>query len=461
MNPELIAAVKERLALGHTEEMIKEELRQVGYEEQVIEQVFHTVQLPTVPQPQTSSSGEVVLPDAGTLFKHGWDFAIRYKALALILVIPLLITSLLQFASIEMPFFATGSGTLIAGVGGLIGMIIYFFLMVATYRIVALDDGSRIVPLQEGWQWATNHFGGFLWVSILTMLVVMGGYVLFIIPGIILIFLLYLAPYVYAQEGLRGMSALLRSRELVRGHLWALTRRLLLVFLMLVGIFIGIAIILDLLGVGFASYEKTGLSTSIIQPFLSAFFTLILLHVNMDLYRGLAHVKPATATVGTEGRGKYVALAWLGLLLPVLGVLLVVVLSSLNVARDAGSTAALLSNMNMTRVQAEIYHSETDSYLGVCAELPAFITNGGEVITCNDAEEGWAMEVESDNGEVYCVDDMTTPAEGNLSTENGVTCAGESEFIDLNAKERAVELRQEFEDVNLDETSVYEEEWIE
>jgi len=286
----------------------------------------------------------------------------------------------------------------------------------------------------------------------------MGGWVLFIIPGIILMILLYMAPYVYTQEGLRGMNALLRSRELVRDHWWALAGRLLLVFLMLLGIFIVVGIILGLLGAGFTGYAKTDLITSIIEPFFSAFFTLILLRVNMDLYRILARVKPATTTVGTEGRGKYVTLAWLGLFLPVLGIILAVLLSSLNDARDAGSTAALRSSMNMTRMQAEIYYSDTGSYEGVCAELPALITYGGTVLTCNDTEEGWAMEVAADDGEVYCVDDMTAPAAVNLTSEDGVTCVGESGGIDFDPKERAVELRQEFEGVYPKE-AVSGEEW--
>lgn len=40
MSPELIASVKERLGLKYQEDAIKEELREAGYDESIIEQVL-------------------------------------------------------------------------------------------------------------------------------------------------------------------------------------------------------------------------------------------------------------------------------------------------------------------------------------------------------------------------------------------------------------------------------------
>jgi len=58
----------------------------------------------------------------------------------------------------------------------------------------------------------------FIWLSVLATAWMFGGFLLFIIPGVILMVRLSLWAYVLVVEELRGLDALVRSRSLVKGY---------------------------------------------------------------------------------------------------------------------------------------------------------------------------------------------------------------------------------------------------
>lgn len=59
-----------------------------------------------------------------------------------------------------------------------------------------------------------------LWVGILTMIVVIAGFILLIIPGIYIAVALMVVVPVLMMEDIRGLKALRRSRDLVKGRWW-------------------------------------------------------------------------------------------------------------------------------------------------------------------------------------------------------------------------------------------------
>lgn len=326
MNPELIAAVKERLALGHSEEMIKEELRKTGYDEYLINQIIHEVALRhTVP----IVTERIVFPAVTTLLRVGWSFAIRYTPIASLMSLPLVFLVLLvHFLGVD--FNAMTGQNAVIGLATIVLYATYFLLFVAALRITVIDDGSRTVPIQEVWGWAKGNAAGLLWVSILTALVVWGGFMLLFIPGVIVSILIYFSQYVYVAEGVGGMKALLRSRELVKGHWVSLAGKIVSVGVIFVAIFITFGVVFGIiaaaLGVDVWENSTGELVSNLIGQVINAFATLIALRVGMELYRTLASTRPATTDALVEGKGKYLALAWLGLFVPV--ILMVIIASS-------------------------------------------------------------------------------------------------------------------------------------
>lgn len=101
----------------------------------------------------------------------------------------------------------------------------------------------------------------------------------------------------------------------------------------------------------------------------------------------------------------------------IIGILSSVVLASLNTARGKGANAAVKSNLNNVRAQAELYYDGNgNSYSGVCASgsgtifagVTAAVTAGGGAFACNASATAWAASTalkvaEGGNG-YWCVD---------------------------------------------------------
>jgi len=61
---------------------------------------------------------------------------------------------------------------------------------------------------------------GFIWIMFIQSLLIMIGFVFFIIPGVLMAIWWSQSLFVYLKEGKRGMAALERSYELMRGYGW-------------------------------------------------------------------------------------------------------------------------------------------------------------------------------------------------------------------------------------------------
>lgn len=105
----------------------------------------------------------------------------------------------------------------------LLGLICLFFvILLCLWARVALfcaikEQGAGI---KKSLILAWEKIGSFFWVSLLTGLVSIAGYILFIIPGIIFSVWFGFSVYIFIWEGLKGTSALKRSKQLVQGYWW-------------------------------------------------------------------------------------------------------------------------------------------------------------------------------------------------------------------------------------------------
>jgi len=109
-----------------------------------------------------------------------------------------------------------------------------------TYAVVDKDLGVR-----ESLGYGIQRWRSFLWLFTLLGFILGGGYLLFFIPGVLLTVWFIFAQFVFANEDVGGMDALMMSRAYVRDHGWAVLGRLLLLavintalaFIPVVGIF--------------------------------------------------------------------------------------------------------------------------------------------------------------------------------------------------------------------------------
>jgi prepilin-type N-terminal cleavage/methylation domain-containing protein len=109
----------------------------------------------------------------------------------------------------------------------------------------------------------------------------------------------------------------------------------------------------------------------------------------------------------------------------IIGILASVVLASLNSARDKGADAAIKSNLNNARAQAELYYDDhSRSYASLCSAGINTMTAGAasagswtvvntatvagtaSTVICHDSAGAWAVAapLKSTSGQYYCVD---------------------------------------------------------
>ncbi len=334
MTPELIAAVKERVALGYSDEAIRTELSGAGYSSEVINQVLSVArggegEASAIPTVAVSSGPGTTLPGVGELFSNAWSYVFSRLDLLLYLAIPAVLLGVAEVMTDDIETAAANAT--VWSIVGLLALVTYVFFLIATVYTVAFADKQE-VTFQSGLAWARKSGLGLIWVFILTVLVSMGGFVLLIIPGIIVSIMIYFSQYVYVREGVHGLGALLRSRELVKGNWGGVFGRLfmlgLLAFLIqivLQGIFFGV------IATGSGNLTITILGIALSQ-LVGVAFTIFGFHVGMGMYLSLASVRPEAGV--TTDAWKYKTLAWFGLMLPVLGILAAIVLASLNDARE-------------------------------------------------------------------------------------------------------------------------------
>lgn len=133
-------------------------------------------------------------------------------------------------AALLMPFPSTvkwilaGIGV-VAGAG--LGTALWGWCMGAMFEASA----DERVMFSEAFGIARRKLWAYVWLLSLSGFMILGGYLLFLIPGVIFTVWFWYAPYVLAVEGAHGMKAMIRSREYVRGRWWGTFVQLLLLLL--------------------------------------------------------------------------------------------------------------------------------------------------------------------------------------------------------------------------------------
>jgi prepilin-type N-terminal cleavage/methylation domain-containing protein len=121
----------------------------------------------------------------------------------------------------------------------------------------------------------------------------------------------------------------------------------------------------------------------------------------------------------------------------IIGILASVVLASLNSARNKGADAAIKSNLNNARSQAELYYdNNSGDYTTVCSNTSpqgvvlqvagADSANGAAAVSCDGDTNEWAISSPLVTSGFYCVDykgnATTTVASAWNNTDGDIDC---------------------------------------
>ena len=114
-------------------------------------------------------------------------------------------------------------------IGVLLAIIISIWIQVAL--IYAVKEENVGMGVKNLLMMVRSKMASYYWVVFLHAVIVFVGFILFVIPGIIFSVWFCLSQYALVFEGKKGMQALSRSRQLVKGYWWQVVGRLLLLVL--------------------------------------------------------------------------------------------------------------------------------------------------------------------------------------------------------------------------------------
>lgn len=161
-----------------------------------------------------------LIKDSWTLFTTTWNDSVKIS-------IWFLYFGLVNFLLFFLQKFSPAATTLLSiPVSLAIGIVAYWVGVRLMRAMLQLESGKKIDFSKEESMRTWNLLLPNLWVGILQMLIVLGGTVLFIIPGIYLGVALSFAQLFVIDQGLRGMKALGASRDLIKGRWWGTAWRL-------------------------------------------------------------------------------------------------------------------------------------------------------------------------------------------------------------------------------------------
>jgi len=243
------------------------------------------------------------MDSVGSLWGGTWRlYKERFRVLMKIAVIPALFLILGNvYLRSGLPL-AIAFGLLFMLAGWIIAVFAYSAFLIALHENAGFDDAYRR---------GARFFWPLVWMSILAAFTIIGGFVMVIIPGIILGVALAFRGFTLVLENRRGMDALAQSREYVRGYWWAVLGRSLLL-----GICVGVAT--GIVSAIFTAAMGT-LGGMLASGVLALFLVPFSLIYSYLMYRNLAALKPKTA----PGRKNFlIASAIVGLVAPIILVII-------------------------------------------------------------------------------------------------------------------------------------------
>ena len=192
---------------------------------------------------------------------------------------------------------STAPALMVFGLFVILMVVTGILSMIAMIRVAA--EPTRYQSVVDAFMDAWGLFFPTLVAGILVALIVVAGFVLLIIPGIILAVWLLFTQYIVVLEGKRGPDALKASVAYVKGNWWAVFVRLILMVLLVIAasIVIGfvLSIVLGITGFGMHTGLKNAVGAlmgAVLTPFANVYMYLMY----ADLKRAFSST-PAPAEV--------------------------------------------------------------------------------------------------------------------------------------------------------------------
>lgn len=233
----------------------------------------------------------------GDLIKKSWT--LYWSNLKLLLtisawmIIPLLAALLLAFVPANLIVVIVPLSLIVFAATFIINFWVTICLVQACAKLYQEQKVNLRIVFQSAWP----KMIPLIWVSILTGLAVLGGTILFIIPGIIFAVWFAFATFLNILEGSRGVAALKQSKAMVSGLWWSTAIRFVVPYIVFGILFYGAARIVLMALTPLTNYfadanqEIITVIESIVTSALNIFITPLFIAVGAILYLEIKKLK--------------------------------------------------------------------------------------------------------------------------------------------------------------------------
>ena len=277
---------------------------------------------PVVSQPTITTLPGVtaILHQAWLLYRHRLRIflgvVIIPPMLAIIGIVAIIVVDeFLKSTLLSSTFAAGGFGLLI-----ILAIALIFFISQAwsdTALLYAIKDSQEGISVLEAYRRGWHKMLSYWWISILVPFITMGGFLLFVVPGIIFAVWFSLAKFILVAENLKGMNSLLKSREYVKGKWGSVFWRFSFIDILYLIVFLAVTIVLILL----IPNREILLTPNreyvlyVARFIIGLFFTPLATAYRFLVYSNLKALKGEIAFAPTGGqKAKFIIVAFLGFL---------------------------------------------------------------------------------------------------------------------------------------------------
>lgn len=257
----------------------------------------------------SNGGARLSLRSIGSLFSDSWNlYKERWQILVEIVLLPTLVVVLgYVLLYLGFPF------SILGGLVIFIGYVIFVFSILPV--IFSLHHGAGV---DASYKATIGSFWPFMWVAVLEILAVLGGFMMLIIPGIWLAIALSLVAYVFMVERRHGIDALRQSKDYLKGYWWAMLGRVLLLGLM----FLAATIIIEIPVMIIAGNAARVLVTMVLTLFFVPFSAIY----HYVIFENLRALKPELAEAQTKKGTAFIKTsAIVGIAVPVLAVCVLII----------------------------------------------------------------------------------------------------------------------------------------
>lgn len=467
INDQVRDYVEKSLKLGKTEEGITKDLLSVGWKEEQIKEAFAFLkinQAPVVPAPEPEAFESFVLePRDGVtkseeiksapidqvpvalpedkaaqlqeiwnksdsqntpikfynpieLISQAWKiFTKRFWLFVRIALLAVLFMSIVLAIGIGSHMLS-GSSDIAAFVLVILGFVIFFYAIFSMQIAFLVAIVEENISARDAYRRSSKFFVAYVLAAILSSLAIAGGLLLLIIPGIIIMVWLSFYQFVLVSEGEKGLSALSKSREYVRGRWWGVFGRLLILFLASCIVQVITKSIINSLGKDSSIAAIMVAAAVLLLSFV--FFCMGSIYTFL-IYKNLKEIKGQNFSVKATRNPIFIIFSVLSVFL--LFGLSFLLISSLGGAAESAKGARIQADMDQLRTQALLYQMEKGSF-------DNFTESGMTVFIIDDIKGQAGSLMTNVSRDAYCLQADWTEKGAWFQTEKLSWCIDSTGF---------------------------------